>query len=463
MTQINRNQLKNDNLTGASFHHKIGIYNEMTNYAINDSVFWLGVNYKCVASITGTIEGDLSNSPDVSSSWIIAQNSTFSCFPSRSQSFTSTRLTLYFDTIRMSDGDFNLNSGEITFLKSGTYIICIDIAIDNFNSGRSGANGYLQIDTGSGYSDISNYMLSTYNRNNTVGESSASLIIPVTVNISDKIRLQVVRFNGYSTLTTVIDGCNMTIFNNNGQKGVDGEAGGVGPAGPSGDLDWQGSWVTGTTYYENDVVEYNGSSFICIISGTTINPGTPSSPNTGWNLVAKIGTDGAGSSMNINDSGTALANTPHGTLNFTGDISAVDSGGGIATINVTASGGDYILPIWAASGESLGTGRLQWSFGHDEDTPINGGVCIYVPTGRTCSVVALSIKGVSGTATIEMLKNGIALGSNCNVSFSTGTRSVTSTISPAISLSNNDYINFKTTVAGSAGGPCTITAWLKYV
>lgn len=71
-----------------------------------------------------------------------------------------------------------------------------------------------------------------------------------------------------------------------GNQGIQGEPGPVGPAG----LNWQGSWVSGTSYVADDAVGYDGASYFCIqaTSGTT----APSLDTTHWALLASQGARG---------------------------------------------------------------------------------------------------------------------------------------------------------------------------
>ena len=71
-----------------------------------------------------------------------------------------------------------------------------------------------------------------------------------------------------------------------GPIGVQGVAGPVGPAG----LNWQGVWVSGTSYVEDDAVGHNGASWFCInpTSGTT----PPNADTTNWALLASQGAQG---------------------------------------------------------------------------------------------------------------------------------------------------------------------------
>ena len=74
-----------------------------------------------------------------------------------------------------------------------------------------------------------------------------------------------------------------------GPQGVEGPAGPPGPVGPAG-LEWQGAWVSGTSYVADDAVGYDGASWFCILatSGTT----APDVDSTHWALLASQGAVG---------------------------------------------------------------------------------------------------------------------------------------------------------------------------
>jgi hypothetical protein len=74
-----------------------------------------------------------------------------------------------------------------------------------------------------------------------------------------------------------------------GPQGVQGPAGPPGPVGPAG-LEWQGTWVSGTSYVADDAVGYDGASYFCILatSGTT----APNLATANWALLASQGAIG---------------------------------------------------------------------------------------------------------------------------------------------------------------------------
>lgn len=83
-----------------------------------------------------------------------------------------------------------------------------------------------------------------------------------------------------------------------GTQGIQGEIGLQGPVGPQGvagpvgpaGLNWQGVWVSGTSYIIDDAVGYNGASWFCInpTSGTT----SPDLDTSNWALLAAQGSPG---------------------------------------------------------------------------------------------------------------------------------------------------------------------------
>jgi len=50
---------------------------------------------------------------------------------------------------------------------------------------------------------------------------------------------------------------------------------------------WQGAYAGGTAYVKDDVVSYNGSSYVCILAST----GNLPTDTTYWNVMAEAGTD----------------------------------------------------------------------------------------------------------------------------------------------------------------------------
>jgi len=92
-----------------------------------------------------------------------------------------------------------------------------------------------------------------------------------------------------------------------GEQGLQGIQGPIGLTGATGtpgtSFTWRGEYATTTAYVTNDVVQYNGTSYICI-SDTTGN----APPNASyWELMAAKGTDGAGTISTASNGLTALS------------------------------------------------------------------------------------------------------------------------------------------------------------
>jgi hypothetical protein len=123
-----------------------------------------------------------------------------------------------------------------------------------------------------------------------------------------------------------------------GPQGVQGPAGPLGPVGPAG-LEWQGQWVSGTSYVADDAVGYDGASWFCILatSGTT----APDLDTTHWALLASQGAQGptgaqgpSGSLVPI----VASAPLTGGTITTSGTIGIAQA---TASVDGYLSSGDF--------------------------------------------------------------------------------------------------------------------------
>ena len=107
-------------------------------------------------------------------------------------------------------------------------------------------------------------------------------------------------------------------------------------------LNWKGAYNSSTAYIVDDVVSYNGSSYVCIQAST----GNLPTVTTYWNQMSAAGTDGT-------DVGP--------TITTQGDILYRD-GAGLQRLGAGTSGqflktqGTGANPVWATadSGKTLG-------------------------------------------------------------------------------------------------------------
>jgi hypothetical protein len=305
--------------------------------------------------------------------------------------FTTTPVTVAFDTVTINDGEWSLANGEVTALDTNTYLFIVDVGTSgSTGTGRSGCIAYLELDSGGGYAEIDGTRCSMYNRGNTYGFQNASICTPISVTNGDKFKVSVVRNHGTDTLKTYADSSRISIVKISGPKGA------MGPMGANGDITWEGVWVsqnyienhaveylgsayvckantvlnalpTDTTYWDllaakgdqgiqgiqgemgavgyldwqgdwasqnytaNQAVFYLGNSFVCILN-TTANQDP--SDATYWNLFAQqgsVGPAGSGNTVNIFDNGLAVTGSPFEKINFNG-ITSISQNGGDSTM-----------------------------------------------------------------------------------------------------------------------------------
>jgi len=118
--------------------------------------------------------------------------------------------------------------------------------------------------------------------------------------------------------------------------------------------------------------------------------------------------------------------------------------------------------LWAEENAALATATYEWAYGNGANTPSTGGQTKYVPSGYTCTLVAMTLTIGGGTATVEAVINGTPQGSNANVSVSSGTTNTNDSFTP-VSISNGDLVNFRTQTASGTSGPCVATMIFKFV
>lgn len=83
-----------------------------------------------------------------------------------------------------------------------------------------------------------------------------------------------------------------------GIQGVQGLQGIQGETGPQGEgFNFMGAWVSGNDYSKNDVVTYNGSSYVLITNTLVGSTATPDTDTTNWSVMAKSGSGETSATM----------------------------------------------------------------------------------------------------------------------------------------------------------------------
>ena len=137
--------------------------------------------------------------------------------------------------------------------------------------------------------------------------------------------------------------------NYKGEKGDKGDTGAAGADGEDGlDINWKGTYSSGTAYVVNDAVFYEGSSYICILNST----GNLPTNTTYWNLMAQKGAAGEGSGdvsgpSSATDNAVARFDSITGKLIQDSLVTINDSG----SVNIPA-GQSYLVNGTPVSGYS---------------------------------------------------------------------------------------------------------------
>lgn len=117
--------------------------------------------------------------------------------------------------------------------------------------------------------------------------------------------------------------------------GETGPAGGTGATGPTG-ITWRGAYNSANTYSVNDVVSYNGSSYIAVAASSSTNAQQPDTATAYWEVLATGGGASSGSAdtvdpftradnANISTNGVFAYTVDAGTLAIASNVCVVST------------------------------------------------------------------------------------------------------------------------------------------
>jgi hypothetical protein len=187
-----------------------------------------------------------------------------------------------------------------------------------------------------------------------------------------------------------------------GLKGATGATGAIGPAGPAANgsgLAYRGEYASGTNYAVNDLVTYQGSSYISLVPGNAGN--TPSFSASQWGVLALAAVGSTGATGVTGATGSVGLTGPAGPVGATGAAGATGTTGsaglpGMVYRGAYSSGTNYAVGdvvLW--QGTSY-TSLLGSNVGNTPDaSPSEWGVLS--PRGPTGATGAQGPQGLTGS------------------------------------------------------------------
>ena len=189
---------------------------------------------------------------------------------------TTTASTLPFNTARITDAAFTLASNELTINTASTYRVDFGCSSNESETDDNTVEIWLELDSGGGFAEVGGTRARWFHDSGEEEGGNASFAI-LELDATDVLRVRGQVVDGSDQINTLADSLRLSIQT----IGKDGASGATGPQGPP----------------------------------------------------------GSGSTVNVQDGGSNIPNTPHSTLNFTGaGVTASDSGGGVAEINIPGGG-----------------------------------------------------------------------------------------------------------------------------
>jgi hypothetical protein len=179
-----------------------------------------------------------------------------------------------------------------------------------------------------------------------------------------------------------------------GTSGTAGTSGSSGTAGSSGtSFRWKGLFIFPSGYSVNDVVNYNNSSYICILDYPPQSfpyPINPAFSTTYWSLMAQAGSNGTSGS-----SGTSGSNGSSGTSGSSGSNGSSGTSGSNGTSGSSGTSGSNGSSGTSGSSGSSGTSGAIGATGSSGSSGTSGS---NGSSGTSGTIGATGSSGTSGTS-----------------------------------------------------------------
>ena len=260
-----------------------------------------------------------------------------------------------------------------------------------------------------------------------------------------------------------------------GMMGLTGLTGATGPTGANGTgFNFRNGFDNSASYVANDVVTYNGSSYVATAASAGPSNPTPDTNTTAWTIMAAQGATGAagaqgpaGSAGAAGGSGPAGAQGPAGATGPAGPIGLTgppgSGGGGLSGIQEFTQSGTFTAPaavthvlveMWGAGGGGGGggDGYVAYSATCSGTSGFGGGSGAY-----TRAVVGVTA-GVAYTVTLGIAgSGGPNVGSSESYPFPSGGNGTDSVIADS---SGTVVVSAKAGAGGPSGAPPKLLAGL---
>lgn len=170
---------------------------------------------------------------------------------------------------------------------------------------------------------------------------------------------------------------------NQGIQGPMGETGAIGPQGPQGEgFKFMGAWVSDNEYFKNDVVTYNGSSYV-LITDTLVGSTDPENDTTNWSVMAQGSLNETGGKQLVLKmsrwiDGVSMSTAIKTTSVITENVGTNFKGISCVVYKPIGAGKVSVIGSIASYAYNKTTGDLSLSFAHHATSGNVGDLSIFV-------------------------------------------------------------------------------------
>ena len=126
---------------------------------------------------------------------------------------TNSYTALTFNTNSLMDADYThtVSSSEVTVTEEGKYIIFLSYSGEITTTSETVSRIRLEVDNGTGYSEIAGSLSGAYHYDSTVNKNSCTTFVTINMSVNSKIKASAIKAYGSQTLRTVANAINMAM------------------------------------------------------------------------------------------------------------------------------------------------------------------------------------------------------------------------------------------------------------
>ena len=123
---------------------------------------------------------------------------------------------------------------------------------------------------------------------------------------------------------------------------------------------------------------------------------------------------------------------------------------------------EFFETFKASENAALAASTYEWAHGNGENTPIDSGIVVGVPSGYSAELVSMGLSMQTGTAVVIAVIGGVEQPGTAQVSVTSPAQTALDNMVSPPAVVDGDTLNFKTRSASGTSGPNIVTMQIRF-